>query len=153
MTNTIANLTRLRDYSLPPPIVVQPDTTILEAARRLRAANVSSLLVGEPGSLISIVTERDVVDAFARDQSPDVPVISVSVANPLSIGDDATLGEAGQRMVENGVRHLVVTAGEQAVAVVSMRDVVAALLSTNTAAGTFAVLCGAVASRPEFWLG
>jgi CBS domain-containing protein len=129
------------------------DATILDAARRLRSANVSSLLVGEPGGLISIVTERDVVDACARGIAPEMPVMTVSVANPLTVPADATLGEAGQRMVDNGVRHLVVSTDDKAVGVVSMRDVVAALLSAGSPDAAIAVLCGAVADRPEFWLG
>jgi CBS domain-containing protein len=145
---------RLADCALPSPIVVPPEATLLEAARRLRSANVSSLLVGRPGALVSIITERDLVDAFARRLAPELAVASISAADPLTVPADATLAQAGQRMVEHGIRHLVVTSAEdQAVAVVSMRDVAAAMLSSAAPDAAVAVLCGAIADRPEFWLG
>jgi CBS domain-containing protein len=153
MITTVAQMTRLGDLPLRSPVVVPPDATIREAAKRLRTANVSSLLVGEPGSLIAILTERDLVDALARGVDPQERVASFSVANPFTISIDASLGEAGELMVESGVRHLVVTAGAQAVAVVSMRDVVAATLSIGSADETIALFCGAVSDCPEVWLG
>ena len=153
-TTTTVNLTRLADLPLRAPVAVGPDATILEAARALRAANVSSVLVGEPGTLVSIVTERDLVEVLAQGIDPLLPVRSFAVANPLTIPVDATLGEAGERMVANSVRHLVVTEENQAIAIVSMRDVVVALLSTAGGVdATIAVFCGAVGDRPEFWLG
>ena len=154
MTTAIATITRLRDCGLRPPVVVAPDATILDGACQLREANVSSLLVGEPGCLISIVTERDVVTAVAHGLSPDEPITSISADNPYSVSADATLAAAGNRMIELGVRHLVVTDGDRAVGVVAMRDVVAVLLSGSDGPDvTLTVLCGSVAEHPEFWLG
>jgi len=154
MNATTVNLTRLADLPLRAPVAVGPDATVLETARLLRAANVSSVLVGHPGTLVSIVTERDIVEALAQGVDPEMAISLFAVPNPLTIAADATLGEAGERMVANGVRHLVVTDDSTAIAVVSMRDVVVALLSAaSTTDATIAVFCGAVGDRPEFWLG
>lgn len=154
MNATTVNLTRLADLPLRAPVAVGPDATVLETARRLRAANVSSVLVGHPGTLVSIVTERDIVEALAQGVDPEMAISSFAVPNPLTIAADATLGEAGERMVASGVRHLVVTDDSTAIAVVSIRDVVVALLSeASTSDATIAVFCGAVGDRPEFWLG
>jgi CBS domain-containing protein len=154
MTNAIATMTPVRDWGLRPPVVVPPEATIVEGARMLRSANVSSVLVGEPGRLISIVTERDVVAAVACGLGPDEPITRISAEDPFSISADATLAEAGARMIEHRVRHLVVAEGGQAIGVVGMRDVVAVLLSgTETSHVTLAVIGGSVADRPEFWLG
>ena len=154
MTNRIANMTPLRDWGFRSPVVVPPEATILEGAQRLRSANVSSLLVGEPGCLISIVTERDMVTAVACGLEPDQPITRISAENPFSISADATLADAGNLMVELGVRHLVVAEGEQAIGVIAMRDVVAVLLSgADTSDVAMAVVYGSVADHPEFWLG
>jgi CBS domain-containing protein len=122
-------------------------------AQRLRAADISCALVGEPGELISIITERDLVDALARGLPADTAVGVVSVANPLTASTDETLWEAGARMLDKGVRHLVVTMDNRAVAVVSMRDVVGGLIATPVPDAAMAVIRSAVAERPEFWLG
>jgi CBS domain-containing protein len=154
MSNAIATMTPLRDWGLRPPVVVPPEATILESAQMLRSANVSSLLVGEPGFLISIVTERDVVAAVACGLAPDEPITRISAENPFSVSADATLAEAGNHMITHGVRHLVVAEGHQAIGVISMRDVAAVLLSgSDTGDVTMAVVCGSIADRPEFWLG
>ena len=104
MTTASATITRLQDCGLRPPVVVAPDATILDGARQLREANVSSLLVGEPGCLVSIVTERDIVTAVAHGLSPDEPITSISADNPYSVSADITLAAAGNRMIELGVR-------------------------------------------------
>src|SRR4051794_32827259 len=154
MTKTIATITRLRDCGLRPPVVVAPDATILDGARQLREANVSSLLVGEPGCLVSIVTERDIVTAVAHGLSPDEPITAISAENPYSIDADTTLAAAGNRMIELGVRHLVVAVDDRVLGVVAMRDVVAVLLSGPDGADvTLTLLYGSVAEHPEFWLG
>jgi CBS domain-containing protein len=154
MTNAIATITLLRDWGLRPPVVVPPEATILEGAQMLRSANVSCLLVGEPGCLISIVTERDVVTAVACGLAADQSITRIAAENPFSIPADATLAEAGNRMITHGVRHLVVAEGDQAVGVIAMRDVVAVLLSgSDTSDLTMAAVCGSIADRPEFWLG
>jgi CBS domain-containing protein len=136
------------------PVVVSPRATILDGALQLRAANVSSLLVGEPGCLISIVTERDIVTAVACGIPAGEPITRISADNPFSIAADATLAEAGNRMIEHGVRHLVVADGDQAIGVIAMRDVVAVLLTgSDSGDSALALLYGSVADRPEFWLG
>lgn len=122
-------------------------------ARRLYESNVSSLLVGESGALVSIVTERDLVDAIARGLPVDTPVDVVAVPNPLTVSVDDSLWQAGVCMIENGVRHLVVTSNNQAVGVVSMRDVVCSLIATATSEATDEILLRTVVERPEFWLG
>jgi CBS domain-containing protein len=42
--------------------------------------------------------------------------------NPLTIGPDATVGEAMDRMLDGGFRHLPVMDGATLVGIVSMRD-------------------------------
>lgn len=154
MTRTIATITPLRDCGLRPAVVVGPDATVLDGARRMREANVSSLLVGEPGCLVSIVTERDIVAAMADGMTPDERITAISADNPYTVAADTTLAAAGHRMIELGVRHLVVAEGDRALGVVAMRDVVAVLLSgTEGPDVTLTLLCGSIAEHPELWLG
>ena len=154
MTNATASMTRLRDCGLRSPVVLSPGASILDGAQQLRTANVSSLLVGEPGCLISIVTERDIVTAVACGISADQPITRISAEGPFSITADASIADAGNQMIEHRVRHLVVVEGNQAVGVIAMRDVVAVLLSGSDSGDVaLALVRGSVADHPEFWLG
>ena len=51
--------------------VVDPNTTIRDASRKMRADNIGALPVGENDRLIGMVTDRDiVVRAVAEERSP-----------------------------------------------------------------------------------
>jgi CBS domain-containing protein len=87
----------------------------------------------------------------------DLPASTASgdLANstPLTIDIDATVEEAGQRMLACGVRHLVVTRGDQAVGVLSMRDVLRLVLAGPSGAVGRLVVEEGPGGRPEHWWG
>jgi signal-transduction protein with cAMP-binding, CBS, and nucleotidyltransferase domain len=150
----LAGAVRLEDCGLRPPAIIDPATTLIDAARALREAGTSSLLVGRPGELVAIVTERDFVEALARGLDPQVIVAHIAVANPYVIDANATLWDAGQMMARHHIRHLLVTSGDgRPVAVVSMRDVIAGLMTTSRPDLVLAVLSHTVADRSELWFG
>jgi CBS domain-containing protein len=110
------------------PLWIEPRATLHEAAIRMAEHHTSSILVGAPGELVSIITERDVALAAAHDVPHGTPVGELAVPRPLTIDAGATVHAAGRLMLEEDVRHLVVTRGDRAVGVVSMRDVLRAFL-------------------------
>ena len=98
-----------------------PDTTLVEAAHRMADRRVSAILVTENDGLVGILTERDVLKAVGNDS------ISCSVADcmthdPITVGLDASNGEAASLMIHGGFRHVPVVDGEQLVGIVSIRD-------------------------------
>jgi CBS domain-containing protein len=82
-------------------------------------------LVLEEGALVGIFTERDILSAFEQfraDPARVSPVSKGTTRNPLTIGPDATVGEAMDKMLDGGFRHLPVMDGRTLVGIVSMRD-------------------------------
>jgi len=142
---------RLTELRLRPVVSVGPDVPLDRAARVMRAHDVSSLVVGEPGELISVVTERDLTAALADGLDTGTPVREVAAPNPLSLPIVATVLDAATVMLGAGVRHVVVTLDRQAVGVVSMRDVLAALVRQVNPEVVLTLVEQVVVDVPEHW--
>lgn len=114
-----------------PLVTVEPTEYLAKAAWVMGHAKAGSALVMDAGSLVGILTERDIMRAFADSDSANAarvaPVSAWMSADPVTIAADATAGEALDLMLSNGFRHLPVMDGDEIVGVVSMRDLAQAL--------------------------
>ena len=105
-------------------VTVDGGATVSDAAAQMWARKVGSALVIEEGSLKGIFTERDILQAMTRgaDRGRTMTVREWMTFEPARIDADSSVGEALDRMLEGGYRHLPVMEGETVVGVVSMRD-------------------------------
>ena len=88
-----------------PPITIEPDATVAEAAARMRDEHVSSLLIPR-GEDWAIVTDRDLRTVVAERGSFDRPVEQIAT-EPVHVATTDTLaGEAMLQMLELGIHHL-----------------------------------------------
>jgi CBS domain-containing protein len=118
-------MTTVREIMSTDLVTAEPSTMMIEAVRGMSKARVGSVLVLDDGALVGIFTERDVIRAFDEMHADPARVSTVSKAmthDPLTIGSDTTVGEAMDRMLEGGFRHLPVMEGGTVVGIVSMRD-------------------------------
>jgi CBS domain-containing protein len=143
---------RIQDLTLRPIVTIGPDESLRTAARTMRTSNVSSLVVSEPAQPVSIVTERDLTDALADGVDPDEPLSTIASPNPRTIPADATALDAATRMLREGVRHLVVTRGHHAVGVISIRDLLGALVQNLTPEAVHVMVQQAWCDLPESWI-
>jgi CBS domain-containing protein len=102
-----------------------PDATLGEAAEKMAARNVGSIVVLDGDRLVGILTERDLLRAFARAVSRETPVRQCMTPNPETCDGTATLDHATVLMLHGGFRHLPIVEGERVVGMLSLRDVVA----------------------------
>jgi CBS domain-containing protein len=144
---------RLNDLGLRPAVAIAPDAPLDQAARIMRAHDISALVVGRPGDLISIVTERDLTQALADGRDAGIEVHAVASLEPLTVEPNATVVHAAVLMLRHGVRHLVVARDRQAVGIVSMRDVLTALITGATPDTMVVMLEQIRLDPPELWLG
>jgi CBS domain-containing protein len=117
--------TSIRDVMRTDLVTVNPSAMMFEAARVMSVARVGSVLVMQGDTLAGIFTERDVLRAFEHsraDLARVSPVSELMTRDPVTISPDATVGEALDRMLDGGFRHLPVMEGSTLVGVVSMRD-------------------------------
>ena len=112
--------------------VVPPETTIVEAAVRMREKSVGSLLV-EPtnaedrvSNRSGIVTETDLIrKVLAKGMDSSLTRVDQIMTSPLlTITPDRPMLDASHLMETNHVRHLCVSDEEEIVGVISVRDLV-----------------------------
>ena len=112
--------------------VVPPETTIVEAAVRMREKSVGSLLVeptnaeGRVSNRSGIVTEADLIrKVLAKGMDSSLTRVDQIMTSPLlTITPDRPMLDASHLMETNHVRHLSVSDKEEIVGVISVRDLV-----------------------------
>jgi CBS domain-containing protein len=122
------NIQEVMDTEL---LTIAPETTLREAAQRMSGRNVGAALLLDAaiGSYLGIITERDLLNAIAAGDDPDVRRVADSAtSNIVSVSADASLEQAAQKMIEGDFRHLLVIASGDAIGIVSMRDLIVALV-------------------------
>jgi signal-transduction protein with cAMP-binding, CBS, and nucleotidyltransferase domain len=138
----------LSDLPLRRAVRVQRDCPVAEAVAIMERSGVSSLLVDGDG----IVTERDIARGLCQGTDPAAAVESVTVWHPLSVTASVSVVDAAATMLNEHLRHLIVTMPGD-VAVVSLRDLTAVLLQATTPDLWLASLRVAVDGPAEIWLG
>jgi CBS domain-containing protein len=101
---------QLRDIMSHDVEIIAPKATIQEAASRMRAQNIGSLIVSEGDRFLGILTDRDItlrVAAEGRDVTT-TPVQEVMTPEILWCYEDADLTTATSLMKEKHIRHLAV---------------------------------------------
>ena len=89
---------------------IDPETTLLEAAKRMRDKDIGSLLVGEHDKIIGMVTDRDIAcRGIAQDLDPaNTTVREVMSERILWCFDDQEIENAAHLMENKKVRRLAV---------------------------------------------
>jgi CBS domain-containing protein len=120
---------RIADVMRPDFIEVAPEDTLGEVAERMTAKNVGAVVVKDFGTLIGILTERDLLKAMAaRVHSSEARVRQWMTTDPITAAADTDVEEAARVMLERGFRHLPVLDDDgQVTGVVSLRRVVGAV--------------------------
>jgi CBS domain-containing protein len=109
---------------------VSPDDTVLDALRVMAAHNIGAVLVTSDGELVGILSERD----YARKMvlhgkaSHDTAVREVMTVTLVSVTPRWTCDECMAVMTERHVRHLPVLDEGRLAGVISIGDVVRAVV-------------------------
>jgi CBS domain-containing protein len=106
-----------------PPITCTPDTTIRDAARQMRARNISSLAVVEDGKLRGIVTTTDLSHrAVAEAIDSALPVTTIMTPKPITLPPDALASDVLHIMHERHIGHLPIAEDGRLVGMVTQTD-------------------------------
>jgi CBS domain-containing protein len=105
-------------------LTVEAGLPVHDVAQRMADRDVGAVLVLDSGQLAGIMTERDLMRAFARGLRDDTVVGECMTANPDTIAPDDTIEHAAVLMIHGGYRHLPVVDGTDVVGVLSIRDLV-----------------------------
>lgn len=114
---------QVSDFLTRTPLSCSPDTPIVEAARIMRDARVSSIGVVQDDRLVGLVTVRDMsnrVVAEARDGRE--PVSLVMTRDPHTLDPDALGADVLSAMVERRIGHLPVVADGRFAGMITQTD-------------------------------
>jgi len=118
-----------------PPVTITPDTSLIEAAKKMTAYNIGSLpVVDEQGHLIGIITERDLVRVIAEHgpQALQDPVEKHMTRNPVTAHPEDPIPALAHKMLEHGIRHIpVVDEQGRLQGVVSIRRILRHIMAEN----------------------
>ena len=105
---------------------IQPIATLATVAQRLRLENIGALVVLEGDRLAGMISERDVVHAFAahRGAAAEIKVADVMTRNVITCRPEDSLTRVLGLMTRHRVRHLPVLEGGRLAGLISIGDAV-----------------------------
>ena len=118
----------VRDIMNKNVLTADPDTSVIEAARTMADNHVGSLVVVKDGSILGIVTERDILLSLAdiAENILDAKIGDVMTHYVIVIEPDAKIEKAVRMMKDNGIKKIPVVADEKLVGIITASDIIAA---------------------------
>lgn len=112
---------------------VAPGDSVLEAIRRMAQHHIGALLVMDGETLVGIVSERDYArKVILKDRSSrDTRVADIMSAPVITVPPDATLDACMRTVTDRRVRHLPVVEGDRVLGVLSIGDLVKAVIDAQ----------------------
>jgi CBS domain-containing protein len=127
MANTIRTILTAKGRTV---YTIAPTASVFDALRRMAEANVGALVVLENDKLVGIISERD----YARKivllgrSSPSTPVKDIMSTRVLCARPEQTVEDCLGMMTAKAVRHLPVLEHKEVVGIVSIGDLVKAII-------------------------
>ena len=114
----------VRDVMTRDVIVIEPDRTVLEAAKRMALKRIGGLVVVEHGRPIGLVTDRDILwKVTSRGANPSKVLVREIMTSPVStVSPLTTLRAAARVMIEKKTRWLVVTRLDKVEGIITASD-------------------------------
>lgn len=114
-------------------ISIQPDASVLDAIKLMADKGISSVLVIEDGNLAGILTERDyarkvIIKGRASDTTP---VSDIMTSEVITVTSDQTVNKCMEIMTTKKCRHLPVVDDGELVGLISIGDLVNAIISSQ----------------------
>ena len=109
---------------------IAPDDSVLDAVRMMADKGVGALLVMNNENLVGIISERDYARKVILEgrSSEKTPVKDISTTEVICARPEQTVEECMLLMTENRIRHLPVKHDEKIVGVLSIGDLVKAII-------------------------
>ena len=114
---------------------VAPNDSVIDAIRLMAQKGVGAVLVMEGAKLVGIISERDYARKVVLQgrSSSDTPVSEIMTSNVLTTWSLDTSDRCMQTMIEHRIRHLPVIDGDDVVGIVSIGDLVKAVIEDQQA--------------------
>ncbi len=110
---------------------VTPETSVYKALELMAQKNIGALLVTDAdGTLVGIFSERDYARKVVLQgkSSREIQVREIMTTRVLGVRPEQTTEECMALMTEKHIRHLPVKSGDKLIGVISIGDVVRAMI-------------------------
>jgi CBS domain-containing protein len=127
----MTTIKQLLDHKGREVFAIPPDATVYDAIKKMADSDVGSLVVIDNGNLVGILTERH----YARNvvlkgrTSPTTPVQAIMETNVVYAKPEQSVEECMAVMTDKKVRHLPVVQDGSLVGIISIGDLVQAIIS------------------------
>src|SRR5688572_32360725 len=117
----------VKDVMTSRPISLSSDATVVEAARRMREADIGPVVVMDGEKIRGIVTDRDIViRVVAEGKDPNGTKLGeISSKNLVTLEPSSPIDSAVSLMKEKAVRRVPVVENGRPVGIVSLGDLAA----------------------------
>lgn len=121
---------QLLEAKAPEIYAIEPDAPVIEAIRLMADKRIGALLVMDGTRLLGIVSERDYARKIVLQgrSSADTPVRTIMTADVITVCLEDTAEHCMQVVTEQRIRHLPVVRGGEVIGVVSIGDLVKAVI-------------------------
>ena len=112
---------------------IGPDAPVIDALRMMAERHVGALLVMQAGRMAGIVSERDYARKVVLQgrSSKDTPVRDIMTADVVSVAPTDTVEHCMQVVTDHRIRHLPALEGDAVVGVLSIGDLVKAVIEAQ----------------------
>ena len=120
----------LLESKAPEIFAIGPDDPVLDAIRLMAEKRIGALLVMQSGRLVGIVSERDYARKVVLQgrSSASTPVRDIMSPEVVKVALDDSTDHCMQLVTDRRIRHLPVVADDVVVGVVSIGDLVKAVI-------------------------
>ena len=114
----------------PEIIAVTPESPVIDAIRRMAEKHVGAVLVMEGPRLAGILSERDYARKIVLEgrSSKDTPVRDIMTADVITVAPGDDVRHCMQVVTRHRIRHLPVVEEDGVIGVISIGDLVAAVI-------------------------
>jgi CBS domain-containing protein len=110
---------------------IEPSASVYDAIRVLAEREIGALLVMKNNTMVGIISERDYArQIILKDRSSeDTKVEDIMTRQVIQVQPNDEIAECMTLMTENRIRHLPVVEGEKVVGMISIGDLVRAVIA------------------------
>lgn len=120
----------LLESKAPEVFAIGPDQPVLDAIKLMADKRIGAVLVMQTGKLVGILSERDYARKIVLQgrSSATTPVRDIMTRDVISVGLNDTADHCMQLVTDRRIRHLPVLEGDAVLGVVSIGDLVKAVI-------------------------
>ncbi|MDQ3617584.1 MAG: CBS domain-containing protein [Pseudomonadota bacterium] len=121
---------QLLEAKAPEVFAIGPDAPVIDAIRLMAEKRIGAVLVCDGGHLVGILSERDYARKIVLQgrSSADTPVRAIMTGEVIVIGLDHNTDRCMQLVTDKRIRHLPVVHDGEVLGVISIGDLVKAVI-------------------------